>query len=103
MVFYMHSIKAMKKEASLNGSDENVDHSSKQESRLSIEEERQLIKKAQEGDENAQNKLIHYHQPLVRSITRKYLNKGLSQIELISECNLALYYAIDKRVSLDNY
>ena len=86
----------MKKGQSFIGSNEFEDYSSMKESRLSLEEEQQLIKKAQEGDETAQNRLFHFYQPLVRRIIQKYLNKGLSQIDLITECNLALFYALQK-------
>lgn len=41
-----------------------------------------LIKLAQEGDENAKNTLINQNYPLVKSVIRRYRNKGLDYDDL---------------------
>lgn len=41
-----------------------------------------LIKQAQNGDENAKNTLINQNYPLVKSIIRRYRNKGLDYDDL---------------------
>lgn len=41
-----------------------------------------LLKKAKLGDENAKNLLIEYNSPLVKSIVRRYKNKGVEYDDL---------------------
>lgn len=63
---------------------------------LTKEEELALIEKAKAGDEEAKNELITSNLRLVVNIAKGYLHKGLSFIDLISEGNLGLIYAINK-------
>ncbi|MBR8700711.1 RNA polymerase sigma factor SigA [Fusobacterium sp. DD29] len=63
---------------------------------LEKDEEFELLKKAKEGDEAAKDKLILCNLRLVVNIAKNYTNKGLSLIDLISEGNFGLIYAIEK-------
>lgn len=63
---------------------------------LSKEEEFELLKRAKEGDKEAKDKLILSNLRLVVNIAKSYANKGLSLIDLISEGNFGLIYAIEK-------
>lgn len=63
---------------------------------LTKEEELVLIEKAKMGDEEAKNDLIISNLRLVVNVAKGYLNKGLSFIDLISEGNIGLIYAINK-------
>lgn len=63
---------------------------------LEKEEEQDLVSKAQRGDEEAKNKLIESNLRLVVNIAKKYRNKGVSIVDLISEGNFGLIRAIDK-------
>lgn len=63
---------------------------------LDKDEELSLLIKAKAGDEEAKNQLILSNLRLVVNIAKGYINKGLSFIDLISEGNLGLIYAIEK-------
>lgn len=63
---------------------------------LSREEERELIKRAQAGDQEAMNKLIESNLKFVVKVASKFQGKGLSLSELISEGNLGLIKAIKR-------
>lgn len=63
---------------------------------LSREEERELVTKAQAGDEKAMNKLIESNLKFVVKVASKFQGKGLSLSELISEGNLGLIKAIKR-------
>ncbi len=63
---------------------------------LSREEERELVTKAQSGDEKAMNKLIESNLKFVVKVASKFQGKGLSLSELISEGNLGLIKAIKR-------
>lgn len=63
---------------------------------LDKDEELNLLIKAKAGDEEAKNQLILSNLRLVVNIAKGYINKGLSFIDLISEGNLGLIYAIEK-------
>jgi RNA polymerase sporulation-specific sigma factor len=49
---------------------------------LSHEETLDLIKKAQNGDENAKSILLQNNYPLIKSIIKRYLNKGVDYDDL---------------------
>ena len=63
---------------------------------LSAEEERELAIRIEQGDEEAKKKLCESNLRLVVSIARRYLNRGLSFIDLIQEGNLGLIKAVYK-------
>ena len=71
---------------------------------LSREEEKDLIIKAQKGDELARNKFILCNLRLVASIVLKhYRNRELSELDLIQEGNIGVIKAIDKFDVKTNY
>ena len=63
---------------------------------LTAEEERELAIRMQNGDEEAKNKLCESNLRLVVSIAKRYLNRGLTFLDLIQEGNLGLIKAVDK-------
>lgn len=63
---------------------------------LSREEEKQLIIKAQKGDQSAMNKLIESNLKFVVKVASKFQGKGLTLSELISEGNIGLIKAIKR-------
>lgn len=63
---------------------------------LEKDEEIELLKKAKTGDIEAKNELILCNLRLVVNIAKNYMNRGLSLIDLISEGNFGLIYAIEK-------
>ena len=63
---------------------------------LTAEEERELAIRIEQGDEEAKKKLCESNLRLVVSIARRYLNRGLSFLDLIQEGNLGLIKAAEK-------
>lgn len=63
---------------------------------LDKDEEIELLKKAKTGDVEAKNRLILCNLRLVVNVAKNYVNRGLSLIDLISEGNFGLIYAIEK-------
>lgn len=62
-----------------------------------IEEEYELIKKAQAGDDEARNVLVESNLRLVISVAKRYRNvSGITFEDLIQEGNLGLFRAIEK-------
>ena len=59
-------------------------------------EERELEIRMEQGDEEAKKKLCESNLRLVVSIAKRYLNRGLSFLDLIQEGNLGLIKAVDK-------
>src|SRR5690349_14750113 len=63
---------------------------------LTREEERELARRKDAGDERAKRRLIESNLRLVMSITRHYTNSGVPLLDLIQEGNLGLIRAVEK-------
>lgn len=63
---------------------------------LTAEEEKELAIRIENGDQEAKKKLCESNLRLVVSIARRYLNRGLSFLDLIQEGNLGLIKAVEK-------
>ncbi len=87
----------MSKEKSITGSVESLEQlyfrDLTRHKLLTIQEERDLINRIQQGDQKALNKLILGNLRFVVSVARQYHGRGLSFLELISEGTVGLYKA----------
>lgn len=63
---------------------------------LNAEQEKELAQRMQDGDTDAKNTLVESNLRLVVSIAKKYMNRGLSLLDLIQEGNIGLIKAVDK-------
>lgn len=63
---------------------------------VSLEEERELALRSQEGDREAAEKLLQAHQNFIVSIARKYRRYGVPMSDLVQEGSIGLLHAIRK-------
>jgi RNA polymerase nonessential primary-like sigma factor len=63
---------------------------------LSAEEEVFYARRARQGIESARKRMIESNLRLVVKIARRYLNRGMSLLDLIEEGNLGLIHAVEK-------
>lgn len=63
---------------------------------LSAEEEVNLAKRMEEGDEIAKKRLVEANLRLVVSIAKRYVGRGMLFLDLIQEGNLGLIKAVEK-------
>lgn len=63
---------------------------------LTYEEEVALAKRVEKGDKKARERLIDANLRLVVSIAKKYVNRGLTLLDLIEEGNIGLMRAVMK-------
>ena len=63
---------------------------------LTAEEEIELAKRMESGDENAKKRLAEANLRLVVSIAKRYVGRGMRVLDLIQEGNLGLIKAVEK-------
>ena len=63
---------------------------------LSADEEIELARRMQEGDESAKSRLTEANLRLVVSIAKRYVGRGMLFLDLIEEGNLGLIKAVEK-------
>ncbi len=82
-----------------HGKDEELSmwmHQARRSKLLNFEEEVELSKRVEAGDEDAKTRLIESNLRLVVSIARRYASRGITLPDLIQEGNLGLIRAVEK-------
>ncbi len=70
---------------------------------LDADQEKELAKRIEDGDEEAKKQLCEANLRLVVSIAKKYVGRGMLFLDLIQEGNLGLIKAVDKFDWRKNY
>ena len=63
---------------------------------LTAQEEVYFARRVLQGDASARNRMVESNLRLVVKIARRYMNRGLSLLDLIEEGNLGLIHAVEK-------
>jgi RNA polymerase nonessential primary-like sigma factor len=63
---------------------------------LTADEEKYFARRALKGDESSRKRMIESNLRLVVKISRRYINRGLTLLDLIEEGNLGLIRAVEK-------
>ena len=63
---------------------------------LTAQEEIYYARRTLQGDASARNRMVESNLRLVVKIARRYMNRGLSLLDLIEEGNLGLIHAVEK-------
>ncbi len=63
---------------------------------ITVEEEKAYARKVAEGNPDARRKMIEANLRLVVKIARRYVNQGMSLLDLIEEGNIGLIKAVEK-------
>ena len=63
---------------------------------LSADEEKELARRIEDGDESARRQLVEANLRLVVSIAKRYVGRGMLFLDLIQEGNLGLMKAVEK-------
>ncbi len=63
---------------------------------LTADEEKHYARQARSGDESGRRRMIESNLRLVVKISRRYINRGLTLLDLIEEGNLGLIRAVEK-------
>ncbi len=63
---------------------------------LSADEEKHFARLARKGDQDGRRRMIESNLRLVVKISRRYINRGLTLLDLIEEGNLGLIRAVEK-------
>lgn len=63
---------------------------------LSAEEEVYYARRALQGDDSSRKRMIESNLRLVVKIARRYINRGLTLLDLVEEGNLGLIHAVEK-------
>ena len=65
---------------------------------LDVEQTNLLIRKAKDGDADAKERLLTANNNLIKSIVRRYLNKGVEYDDLYQLASMGLLKASHKRL-----
>ena len=63
---------------------------------LTREQEVEIFKRIENGDSNAESEIVEANLRLVVSIAKKYINRGVSFLDLIQEGNMGLMKAVER-------